>query len=478
MKERKVTLATKCGYGSGDMYAGGAFLLIGLLFLNFLTDVVGLSGKLAGLVFLIGKIWDAVSDPLMGYISDRTRSRFGRRRIYFLIGIFPVFFTFGMLWYQFNGSELATFFYYAVAYILFNTVFTMVMVPYNALLPNMIKEYRLRTSFNTYRMVFSAISAIISGVLPMIIVNMFDSEGVGFMMMGIIFGVIYALPWIFVFLKTWELPVEEELPRGGNPVKEITGELKKSFRNRSFRRHSSFFVSTQTATDFLMTLFIYYLTYVLDRKPEFAAIMGVLLVTQLIMMPIHGKISRKYGKTVPLQIGAAVWVLGLLLALFINSDSPFYMVYLVAALSAVGTSASVFVPWSILPEISDVDEIITGQRREGVYAGMSTLIRKMAQAISVFLIGVYLDLVGFIPNVTQTSTAQNGIRVIFFVGPLLFLVLGFTFVRRYSMTEEKHTILMNEIVSRKEGNAPSNDSKVIETLEELTGLPHSELSTF
>ncbi|MCK9549113.1 MAG: MFS transporter, partial [Sphaerochaeta sp.] len=85
--ERKVGMKTLVAYGLGDMYGGGAFMIVGMLFLFYLTEVVGLSPALAGLVFGIGKVWDAVSDPLMGYLSDRTRSRYGRRRVYFLAGI-------------------------------------------------------------------------------------------------------------------------------------------------------------------------------------------------------------------------------------------------------------------------------------------------------------------------------------------------------------------------------------------------------
>jgi len=474
---KKNSLFTKIGYGVGDMYAGGAFLLVGLLFLNFLTDVAGLTPALAGVVFLVGKIWDAISDPLMGLISDRTKSRHGRRRIYFLIGIIPIFFTFSMLWYTVNSQNQAILFiYYVLAYILFNTVFTMVMVPYNALLPNMIKDYKQRTSFNTVRLTCSAVSAILSGVFPRLIVNSFESTQTGYVVMGLVFGLLYALPWIVVFRKTWELPVEK-MPARTN-FRDLLKEFQQAFRNKSFRQHSSFFVSGQTAVDFLTTLFIYYLTYVLDRADEFSIVLGALLVVQLISMSIHGAISKKYGKTVPLRIGLSIWLVGLGITLFITKDSPWYLIYIVAAMSGIGSSASTFVPWSILPEISDIDELITGKRREGIYAGMSTLIRKIAQAISVAVIGLVLDKIGYIANVAQTPEVVLGIRLLFFVGPVIFMIIAFIMSARYKMTEEKHTILMNEIASRKNGAEPSQDAEVIEICEDLTGVKYSRLAKF
>lgn len=474
---KKYSFGTKIGYGVGDMYAGGAFLLVGLLFLNFLTDVAGLSPGLAGIVFLVGKIWDAVSDPLMGFLSDKTRSKFGRRRIYFLIGVIPIFFTFAMLWYTVKSdSQAVLFWYYVIAYILFNTVFTMVMVPYNALLPNMVTDYKARTSFNTVRLTCSAVSAILSGVVPAIIIGSFESTATGYMAMAFVFGLLYSLPWIIVFRKTWELPVEENSDK--TSFKDILKEFFQSFKNKSFRTHASFFVSGQTAVDFLTTLFIYYLTYVLGRKSEFSLVLGVLLIVQLLSMSMHGAISKKFGKTVPLRIGLGVWLVGLAITLFITKDSPSYLIYIVAAMSGVGSSASTFVPWSILPEISDIDEIITGKRREGIYAGMSTLIRKTAQALSVFIIGQVLEAIGYIANVEQSPGTILGIRLLFFVGPVIFMIIAFITSSRYKMTERKHVILMNEINARKKGADPSNDPEVIQVCESLTGNHYDSLAKF
>lgn len=473
---KKITFGTKLGYGAGDMYAGGAFLLVGLLFMRFMTDVVGVNPALAGVVFLIGKIWDAISDPMMGLISDRTRTRFGRRRVYFLIGIIPILFSFSMLWYRVgNDNQMVMFVYYMLAYVLFNTVFTMVMVPYNGLLANMVTDYKMRTSFNTVRMMFSAFSAILSGVFPMIIVNSMGSLETGYMVMGVVFGAIYATPWIFVFWKTFELPVEQdEEPMS---MKKVLGEFLISFNNRSFRIHASFFVAAQSAVDFLTTLFTYYLTYVLDRESEFSAVLGVLLVVQLLCMPIHGAVSKKFGKAMPLKVGLILWLAGLIIAMFITKDSPGFLIYLVAALSGVGGSASIFVPWSILPEISDVDELMTGRRREGIYAGMSTLIRKVAQAISVFIIGVILDQIGYVGNGVQSAGTVTGIRMMFFAGPAVFITLSFIALSRYRMTEDKHHLLMRTIEDRKNGQY-DQEEEVVKVCEELTGVDFEEMSRF
>jgi len=158
-------------YGLGDIYGGGAFIIIGTLFMIFLTDIVGLTPAKAGLVLVIGKAWDAISDPLMGYISDNTRSKYGRRRIYFILAIIPVTLSFFMLWYPANfESQNYLFLYYVFAYVFFSTIFTMVMVPYSALNADMTRDYKIRTRLSGARMIFSQFSALLAGVLPKIIV--------------------------------------------------------------------------------------------------------------------------------------------------------------------------------------------------------------------------------------------------------------------------------------------------------------------
>ncbi len=474
-KIEKYSLKSKAMYGCGDMFAGGAFLLIGLLFLNYLTDVVLLSPALAGSIFLVGKIWDAISDPLMGVLSDRTKSRFGRRRIYFLIGILPIFFTFAMLWYPvMTQSQAGKFIYYMIAYILFNTVFTMVMIPYNSILPNMTTNYMERNSFTTIRLMFSAVSAILSGVLPMMIVNWLgEPKTTGYLVMGIVFGALYALPWVFVFKGTWENEYVADDTKFS--IKNTYKEFGLAFRNRSFRLHMGFFVSGQTAVDILTTLFIYYLTYCLNRGHQFSLVLGVLLIVQLIAMPLHMNIAKKWGKTAPLKVGQSIWIVALLISLFLKPESPAFLIFLVAGLSGIGSAASTFVPWSILPEISDVDELITGRRREGVYSGMSTFIRKIAQATSVFLIGVALDLLGYVPDVAQSDGTILGIKLLFAIAPIVFIMLALFFSSKYKMTEKKHTILMEELGLRRQNVSHNADKKTIEICEELTGIKYEDL---
>ncbi len=471
-------LKSKICYACGDIYGGGSFFLIGVLYLNFLTDIVKITPALAGSIFLVGKIWDAISDPLMGMLSDRTKSKYGRRRIYFLVGIIPIFVSFAMLWFTINTeSQIALFVYYLISYIFFSTVATMIMIPYNSILPEMTTDYKERTSYITIRLMFSNVSAVLSGVLPMIIINSFGTNVKrGYAVMGIIFALFYALPYILVFLGTFEnedIIANEKFEK--LTFSHFVNEFKATFVNRSFRTYSGFFIAGQTAVDFVVTIFIYYLTYCLGMKEQFSLVLGVLLLVQILSMPIHMRISNKFGKTAPLKIGLPIWVLALLISLAISSSSSPIFIFIIAILTGFGCSASIFVPWSIFPELADIDELITGKRREGVYSGMSTLIRKIAQAVTLFLIGVLLDVIGYVPNVTQTSSTVLGLKLIFAVGPMIFIIMALYFATKYKMTEDKYDILKNEIDRRKNNMGPSKDANTIKVCEELSGIKYDKL---
>ncbi|WP_291965929.1 MFS transporter [Caloramator sp.] len=467
----------KLMYGCGDIFGGGAFLLISLLFLNYLTDVELINPALAGIIMLIGKIWDAVSDPLMGVLSDRTKSKYGRRRVYFLFGSLPIFISFSLMWYSFGINKNYLFAYYLFVYLLFNTAFTMVMIPYNSILPEMVKDYQERTSYTGVRLIFSITSAILAGVVPKIIVNSFGtSVKTGYMVMGIAFAVLYSLPWFIVFKGTYE--EKEHIISNENPFNELI----QVFRNRSFRIYSGIFISCQTAVDFLTTLFIYYLTSCIKRPSEFPIVLGTLLVTQLIVMPINIKVAKKYTKTTPLKFGFTMWIIALITSIFLNPSSPKFLVYLVAALSGFGTSVSVLVPWSILPEIADVDEIITKKRREGVYAGMATLLRKLANGITIAFIGFMLQIVGYKrPTVVgeyveQSSSTIIGIKILFSIVPIIFILLTLYFASKYAMTQERHKILQSEIERLKMGGKKEEAKEETKKIcKELTGIDYNNL---
>ncbi len=479
---RPVTLKSLISYGVGDVYGGGSFIIISLLFIYFLTDIVGLPPYLAGLVVLIGKGWDAISDPLMGFISDHTHTRFGRRRFYFLIGIVPIALSFFLLWVNVNApTQLGTFLYYMFAYIFFSTSFTMVMVPYSALNAEMTFDYKVRTRLSGARLIFSQFSSLLAGTIPKMITDRIyhHDQATGFLVMGAVFGIFYALPWLIVFFGTWEITVDRA--RDERSVMDFFRNLKTLFINKSFRIHIGMYICSYTALDLLMAVFVYYLTYYIGRSDIFSLCLGAMLLTQVTMLPVYVVIANKKGKGFAYILGLSIWGTAMALSLFITGSTPTYLIVLLSVLIGSGLSAGTMIPWAILPSVTDVDEMITTKERAGSYAGAMTLVRKLAQAVTLFIFGILLNLIGYqqpLDGVEQVQSPETlfWLKMIFFVAPFILILLGIMVARKFKITPETHPVLMDEIKRLKEGGSRDDvNPKTREVCETLTGHPYGSL---
>lgn len=476
---KKVGLWNVIAYGMGDFYGGGSFLLIGMLFMFFLTDVVGLSPAMAAAVFSVGKIWDAVSDPLMGYISDHTKSRLGRRRLYLIIGILPIFLTFIMLWKAVDSSnQWYLFGYYTLSYILFSTVFTMVMVPYSALNAEMTTDFSIRTRMSGFRIVFSQISALLAGTLPKIIIDSYQGDASkGYFIMGAVFGLFYAVPWLIVFFSTWELPYEAPKDERVN-ILDIFKNFTTIFVNKSFRTHILMYIFAYTAMDVLMALFIYFLNSYLQKPGLYPVAMGSLLITQIIMLSVYIFISNKLGKGFAYRLGLIIWVVGMLSSILLTPDSMVWQLVLVCVLIGAGLSAGVMVPWAILPSVTDVDELITTQKRAGTYSGAMTLVRKMVQGlIAMPLVGFMLQAIKYDSSLqTQTAKTLAGLKSFYIAGPVVVLLLGIAVSFLFKITPARHKIMCEEIDRLKEGGKREDvKPEAKKVCEMLTGISYDKL---
>ncbi|HQE10101.1 MAG TPA: MFS transporter [Bacillota bacterium] len=479
-------LKRKLGYACGDIYGGGAFLIFSMLYMNFLVIVEGLPVFYATLIIFVGKLWDAITDPIVGNLSDKTRSKYGRRRIYFLIGIIPVLASFIMMWYSFGISgETARFIYHMLAYMFFGTAFTIVMVPYNAILPEMTSDYNERTSFTAMRMAFSAGTSILAAVIPSIIIKSIggDINGpeqiYGYLAMAVLFGLIFAACWFLTFLGTFE---RKEVPA----VESFSMRKWLSvFQNRTYRIFLGIFITVQVAIDLLLALFVFYVDIVVLQYKNYEVIMGVLLVFQLLFMLLHNRIAQYKGKHYPLYIGLPVWIAASFAFIFITSETPLFVLCILAVLIALGASAGNLATWSMLSDIYDVDELMTSKRREGIYSGITTFIRKFSSGIAVLLLGLGLSLAGFNQNEYNISRSMGAafnpgeyattgvaltIKWMFVVIPVVFLAAALIFALRYKLDCKRFNSVIQGIEKLKSGLNPvdfSSDEKA--TYELLTG---------
>jgi len=468
MKYRK-ELLSRGAYASGDIYGGGSFIIVGLLFLVYLTNVEGFSGTSAGIIVFIGKAWDAITDPFMGQLSDRTRSRFGRRRIYFLLGSLPVFFSWVMLWYGFGiTGNTAKFLYYTLAYIFFSTSFTIVMVPYNAILSDMVRDYNRRSAFTGMRLGFSAAAAIFCATVPALITGAYTDPKQAYLIMGLTFGALFGICWLVVFLGTWENQMK---PIPAVSIKDWLSVIK----NRSFRIYVTVFILCQMAIDTVMTLAVYFLTVSLQKEELFVMIMGSILATQLIFIGIFSHVAQKTDKTTPAYISAGVWIAASFAIIFFSNATPGFIVISTCSLIGVGSAGLNLFSWSALPDIADVDELITGRRREGLYAGVSTFLRKLSGGVVVGVLGIALDVIGYSKEALSAGnispTTDWGIRIMFCALPFTFLIFALLFLRKYKLGRQEFNI-MSKFLNRYRAGEPdlSIEGEELRVCRQLTGL--------
>ena len=480
MKPREQRFISKIAYGAADMYGGGTFLIISIFYLEFLTRL-GIPSILAGTIPLIGKIWDAVSDPIMGTIVDRTKSKYGSKRFYLLLGSFIGTITFTLLWVSFSGTIFWMYMFYLLTFLLFSTGFTIVMVPYNALLPEMIDDYHLRGQYTGIRMIFSAGSAIIAGLLPNMIINSVGASSVstGYLVMGVLFGIIFFVSILFTFLKTWEKPSE-----GATSIfsfHEFITESSSVYKNRSFRYFLGIFLFGQGSADFVMILFIYFLRDVLNQSNQYTFVMSGVLASQILAMVFFQFLLKKTSKRIPILYGFPIRIIAMISMLFFAySGAPILPIFIASFISGFGTAASSVTSFAILPDLTDVDELISGSRRSGVYSGMATFTRQIANGLAFGIVGLILTIIGYdkgADNVvlTQSELTVQGIKYAFVILPTLFMILALWFTYRYPLNKKEFDVIKLDILRRKgiENSIATPEEKRI--CELVTGYSYDHL---
>ena len=456
---RRLSLATRIGFGVGDIYGGGAVTIVGILYLYFLTDVVRIRPALAGTVILISKIWDAVSDPLMGNLSDRTRTRWGRRRPYFLIGVPLVFASTVLLWFPVAfASETGRFAFVLAAYVVFSTVITMVMIPYNALASELTTDYNERTRLSTARIVFSTIGSGLCAVFPLVIVNSFQSPRTGFLAMGASFGALFALPFIAVFLMTSERRDFQE--HSARPSLYAT--FVEPFRIKPFVHILMMYLFAFVASDALQAVVIYYMTYYLGRAGDTTTLLGTLLVMQLVSLAFFGWLSGRTSKRAAFGLGAAMWIVAMAFSLLIRPGQWAGIVYLFGGFVGFANGGIVVMIYAIFPDMPDIDELYSGVRREGVYSGLFTFMRKLSSAFALFTIANLLELTGYrapiegadglLVDQPQAAAFVLSLRLIFFGVPVVLMLLSLLGARLYRLTPQLHERLRVFLDRRRVGD--------------------------
>lgn len=445
---KKLSTLTKIIYGFGDIGFSMTGTILAAYFPIFLTDVIGIAPRMAALALLIGKNWDYINDPIMGYISDRTRSRWGRRRPFLLFGALPYGLMFAFLWWKppFD-SQTTLMIFYTIMYVLYDAAGTFVGMPYFSLTPELTEDYDERTELTGYRMFFSILGGLVSFIVPMMIIGeMIPVNTDNVFRMGLIFGAAAAVPLLFVFLGTRERPVFAQLERP-----RLWESIKAAVKNRPFVFSAIIYLFTWTAMHIIEANLLYYIKYVVHRENISEIIMATIFVTAIFSLPLWDWISKKFNKRMAYIYGISFWAIVQILLITVSATSSLVYLLVLCFLAGLGVGAAHVLPWSIIPDAIEVDELNTGERHEGMFYSLVTLFGKITNALAIPLTLLILDLSGYIANAdVQPQSTLTGIRLIVGPIPALLLVGGIIFAIFYPITREEHHRVVNKLKSRRQ----------------------------
>jgi oligogalacturonide transporter len=459
----------KIGYGLGDIYGGGSMIVVSFYYLIFLTDVIRISPALAGTVILISKVYDSITDPFEGVLSDRTRTPWGRRRPYLIAGVPLVFLSFFALFYPINlAEEIQRFIFVISTYLFFSTIISIVMLNYNALQSEMTLDYNERTSLSSIRIFFSTLSSIIAALIPLEIVKQFTDVRQGYVVMGLVFGAFFALPLIATIFAARERPEFQRPPEKFNWRRAFI----EPFQLRTFVYALVMYLLAFVAIDAVSSIVVFYMKYYLGRGDEANYVTGTLLVIQVVSLPFYTMLSKRTSKRTGYIVGALIWAVAMLTSFLVTPGGASISVYILAAVVGFGTGGIVVMMYAIFPDIPDIDELKSGERREGIYAAMITFMRKLSSALAIFMVSTSLDFAGYVQPVeqvidgvsqlveqSQSDTFILVLRVIFAVVPILLLVLALYFAYNYPLTPAVHQRLNRLLAARREGKPETEEMR-------------------
>lgn len=443
----KLSRLTKLMYGVGDVGFSLTSTIIGAYFAIFLTDAVGITPGIAAAAIFIGRSWDYVNDPFIGYISDRTRSRWGRRRPFLLFGALPFALVFSLLWWKppFQ-SDLALAIYYAIAYMAYDTVATFVYMPYFALTPELTADYDERTTLTSYRMFFSILASLVAFTVPLMIVKSFSPPNASRVWtMGILFGLSSAVPLLLTFLGTRE---RHEYAEQAQP--KLRESIRAAIKNRPFIFGLGIMLLTWVAVDIVQAGLLYFVRYVAQREAQSDLVMGTIFVVAILALPIWEWVSRRWNKKWAYVAGIAFWAVVQLALITVTASTGLTFVLILCVLAGIGVAAAHILPWSIIPDAVEWDELQTGQRHEGMFYSLITLAQKVASSIAIPLALLFLEWTGYVPNaVQQPKSALWGIRIIIGPIPAVLLCGGILFAVLYPLNRARYTEVVQQLKERR-----------------------------
>lgn len=466
--EKRLPFLTRLVYGSGDWGMASYGTLRQIFYAIFLTDVVGLEARLASIAALVGVIWDAINDPLVGVLSDRFHSRWGRRRPFLLLFAIPFGLGFLLLWWAPPWeSQLARMVTVTLALMISDTLQTLVIVPFFALTPEITQDYDERTALTGYRMFFNLLASLATAVAAPIIVDAALKSGAslqqGYITVAALFGGLAALPFLLIALVVREPFRLPEATSKEPPLREI---MRTAWGNIPFRFATGLYMLNWITFDLVALMLPFFLVYWVAQGNLLASVLvfgepialesvvlGVLLIMAVAALPFWTWLSNRLSKRSAYIIGMSFWAVVQMILVGVQPGQTGLVIFL-AMLAGLSVSTAHVLPDSIFPDVIEWDELRTRRRHEGIYYGAKNFVRKLTGALAIFFALQVLGWFGYQapPEGTiqyqQAEPAIIAIRIL--TGPIgaLLLLSAIGMAWFYPLTRERHARIRRLLARR------------------------------
>ena len=444
MANQELRLQEKLAYGYADFGYGIGFSVIGLYLWPFIMTMTAVDAFLAGMVVLVGKVWDAITDPLVGALSDRTDTRWGRRRPWLLFGAVPFGFTFLAIWLVPAGfGKWAGFAYMAFVYLLFSTAYTCVVVPHVSLTAELTRDYNARTRLTAYRMAFTIAGVLFGSTLVPVIAGGAPTQWTRSAFVGI--GAICAAVMITGPLVVFAGVRERHPQRVVRKVSFLEG-FRLVLHNRPFFLALAMYLAAWVALSMTTGMFVFFFNW-LEFGEKLKYIFPITFITAGLTLPVWVAVCARFGKRFAYILGMGIYALVGFATLGLGPGTKEFA-WAFAVVAGIITSAVYVIPWSIVPDCIEYDELKTGMRREGTFYGFVTFAQKLAAALGIFIIATKLGLSDFEPAATPTRTVIWSMRLLFGPVPACIAIGGMIAALFYPITRSRHEEIRAALAAR------------------------------
>ncbi len=429
------------GYGVGDFAFNLTFTFCSLFLLYFYTDVLGLSATTGGLIIMAALIWEGVTDPVMGVLANRTRSRWGRYRPYLLMGSVPLAASFVAMFVPLGltGASLAI--YAFATHLLFRTVYTVVNVPYIALSAQMTTDSLARGRLAGARMMFAILCGLVLAGATLPLVKALGGGASGFFALSLIYGAAVVVILVICFGSTREaVQTAERHPTLPEMLRAVRS-------NPPFLALLAATLMGSVAYTMSSKALLYYMKYQVGSEAAVTTGLAIGLLAAALSMPLWMLMTRRTSKR-------AVWLSGVVLttivSLVIYATTPGTgpLLWTLLAVSGAGNAAFILSFWSMVPDTVEYGQLRTGMRAEGAIFGFVIFSQKVALGLGTGLLGVILDLVGYRANQVQSPGTLHGILVMYTLVPMALSLAAALCIWFYRLDQPTHARIVGLIARR------------------------------